>query len=121
MEESYLTGKNLINHIVKPKTFAYLYASPNSRCIQTAIQIAKGLKDAGGKKLKIRVEYSLAENINYGQGYLPKIKGCAISEDFYPSYFYKDREGNTKHPPFDEYLSYENHKLNYHEHLDLNQ
>ncbi|MFN4950530.1 MAG: phosphoglycerate mutase family protein [Flavobacteriales bacterium] len=120
MEESYLTGKNLMNHIVKPETFAYLYASPYTRCIQTAIQIAKGFKDAGGKELKIRVEYGLAENINYGQGYLPKIEGGSISEDFYPSYFYKDREGNIKYNPFDKYLSYENHKLNYPEHLDLN-
>jgi hypothetical protein len=119
LNESYQTGKNLLNHIVKLENFAYVYASPYTRCIQTAIQIAKGFKDAGGKDLKIRVEYGLAENINYGQGYLPKIEGGAITEDFYPKYFYKDREGNVKYHPFDDLLSYENHKLNYPEYLDL--
>ena len=119
LEESYLTGKNLMKHIVKPESFAYLYASPYTRCIQTAIQIAKGFKDAGGKELKIRVEYGLAENHYHCMVYLPKIDGGAISEDFFPSYFYKDRDGNVKYNPFDDYLSYESHKLNYPEHLDL--
>ena len=119
LQESYETGKKLINHIQDPNTFAYLYSSPYTRCIQTAIQIAKGFKEVSGKELKIRVEYGLAENINYGQGYLPKIDGGAISEDFFPSYFYKDILGNVKHNPFDDHLSYESHKLNYPEHLDL--
>ena len=79
----------------------------------------KGFKDAGGNELKIRVEYGLAENINYGMGYLPKIEAGSIAEDFYPSYFYKDRDGNVKYNPFDDHLSYESHKLNYPEHLDL--
>lgn len=119
LEESYQTGKNLLKHIVKPETFAYLYSSPYTRCIQTAIQIAKGFKDAGGKELKIRVEYGLAENINYGKEYLPKIDNGEITEDFFPDFFYKDRAGNVKYNPFDDYLSYESHKNNFANHLDL--
>ena len=120
MEESYQTGKNLMKHIVKPESFAYLYASPYTRCIQTAIQISKGFKDAGGKELKIRVEYGLAENINFGQIYLPKISEGTISEDFFSTYFYKDREGNLKYHPFDNHLSYESHKRNYAQYIDVN-
>lgn len=107
MEESCQIGKNLMKHLVKPESFAYLYASPYTHCIQTAIQISKGLKDAGGKELKLRVEYGLAENINFGQDYWPKISEGTISEDFFPTYFYKDREGNLKYPPFDNHLSHE--------------
>jgi hypothetical protein len=40
--------------------------------LMNPIQISKGFKDAGGKELKIRVEYGLAENINFGQLYLLK-------------------------------------------------
>ncbi len=96
-----------------------MYSSPYTRCIQTAIQISEGFKEVSGKELKIRVEYGLAENINSGKEYLPKIDNGEITEDFYPDFFYKDREGNIKYKPFDDYLSYESHKKNYANHLDL--
>jgi phosphohistidine phosphatase SixA len=119
LQESYETGKNLINHIQDPNTFAYLYSSPYTRCIQTAIQIAKGFKEVSGKELKIRVEYGLAENINYGKEYLPKIDNGEITEYIYHDFFFKDRDGNIKYNPFDDYLSYESHKKNFVNHLDL--
>ena len=44
MQESYETGKNLLNHIQDPNTFAYLYSSPYTRCIQTAIQMCSSTR-----------------------------------------------------------------------------
>jgi phosphohistidine phosphatase SixA len=120
MEESYNTGKNLSKFIINPETFAYLYSSPWTRCIQTAIQISKGFKDATAKELKIRIEYGLAENVNFGLPYLPKINNGEIAEDFFPNYFYKDLDGNIKYNPFDIHLSHESHKINYKEYLDMN-
>jgi hypothetical protein len=58
------------------------------------------------KELKIRVEYGLAENINFGKEYLPKIDNGEITEDFFSDFFYKDRDGNLKYIPIDAYLSY---------------
>lgn len=71
-----------MKHIVNPNSFAYLYSSPYTRCVQTAIQIAKDFKDAGGKELKISIEYGLAENITYGQVYFSKISDGKITENF---------------------------------------
>ena len=120
LEESYNTGKNLLKHIINPETFSYLYSSPWTRCIQTAIQIAKGFKDAVGKELKILIEYGLAENITYGQVYFPKISDGKITEDFFHSYYYKDSNGKIRYNPFYEYLSYESHKRNYAQYIDVN-
>jgi len=80
----------------------------------------RGFKGATGKELKIRIESGLAENVNFGLPFLPKINNGKIVEDFFPNYFYKDIDGNIKYNPFDIHLSYEGHKINYKEYLDMN-
>ncbi|AYV85486.1 MAG: histidine phosphatase superfamily branch 1 [Satyrvirus sp.] len=90
LEESYKTGVNLLKHI-NIDNFDYIYSSPWTRCIQTSIQILKAIENETGKKLKIRVEYGLAEPmLCYLLFYLPEINGDEIASDIFPKYIVRN-------------------------------
>ena len=58
MRESFETGVNL-SKLIDVNKHQYVYCSPFQRCIDTAIQVIKGVFEKTEKKLKLRIEYGL--------------------------------------------------------------
>lgn len=56
--ESYETGLKLTK-IININRYEYIYCSPFQRCIDTAIQVMKGIMEKTEKRLKLRIEYGL--------------------------------------------------------------
>lgn len=58
MMESFETGVKLTK-LININKYEYIYCSPFQRCINTAIQVMKGIMKKTEKKLKLRIEYGL--------------------------------------------------------------
>jgi len=64
---AYKSGLELIekSNAIKNNKIKFIYSSPFTRCIQTAIEIIKAIKDKLGYQLKIIVVYNLGETGSY--------------------------------------------------------
>lgn len=62
-KESIKTGIELLKRI-DIEEYPYIYSSPATRCIETAINIINAIEKIKGIKYKIRIVYDLMESIN---------------------------------------------------------
>ena len=102
--------KNAINKLFNSnyKSIDYIYCSPLTRCIQTALIIRKELKKQFNKDIKIRIEYGLVEN-NFNE---PIIFDKNKDKFIYDS--------NSKRKYLDSKLKINNLIKKYKNHIDLN-
>src|SRR5205823_1902768 len=63
--------------------YDYIYSSPLTRCIQTALTAVDEINQKYNKNLKIRIEYALHEDINLSYRYFINFKNKDLIKNYY--------------------------------------